>query len=79
MLPMSLQHTIIKRLSMNNDSLELYKKGEGICIVGQRKAGTQFIKNKTSLGNLICVQKTRQGLEKSIHLSNNLIRKYTGS
>ncbi len=61
---MSLQHTIIIRLSVPNDSLELYKKGEEICIVGQRKAGTQFIKNKTSLGNLICVQKNKTGVRK---------------
>ncbi len=69
----------VKQLSMNNDSLELYKKGKGFVIVGQRRIGTVFIKNKTSLGNLICIEKTSKKLEKSIILSNTVIKKYIGN
>jgi hypothetical protein len=69
----------IEQLSRGNNSLELYKKGKGFVIVGQRRIGTVFIKNKTSLGNLICVEKTRKKLEKSIIHSNTIIKKYIGS
>lgn len=68
-----------KQLSVNNDSLDLYKKGKGICIVGQKKAGTKFIKKKTSLGNLICVEKTKEKLNKLVIDSDRTIKKYCGN
>ena len=66
----------IMPLSIPNDALELYKKREGIVIVGQRAPGSTVIKKKTSLGNVIAVQRTRQDLEESISLIDTIISEY---
>ena len=66
----------IMPLSIPNNALELYKKRDGVVIVGQRVPGNSVIKKKTSLGNVIAVQRTRQDLEESISLIDTIISEY---
>jgi len=55
--------------------LKLAKLGKGSVFVGQRKEGTFVEKNK-SLGNLICVGRTKEELNESIRNANLLVDQY---
>jgi len=66
----------IRRLNILNDSLQLAQLGKGAVIVGQRKEGFFAIKDKTSLGNLICIGRTKEELDDSIRSADTLVQQY---
>jgi len=66
----------VRALNIANDALKLAQLGKGAVIVGQRKAGTFVTKNKTSLGNLICMGRTKEELKESIRIADALVEQY---
>lgn len=66
----------VRDLNTSNDALRLAQLGKGAVIVGQRKQGSLVVKNKTTLGNLICVGRTKEELAESIRRGNELVEHY---
>ena len=67
---------VINNLSISNDVQKIFADCKGIALVGQLKSGDKVIKNKTELGNLMIVEKTRESLNDSIAQANNLLSDY---
>ena len=67
---------VINNLNISNDVQKIFADYEGIALVGQLNPGDKVIKNKTELGNLMIVKKTRESLNDSIGQVNNLLNNY---
>ncbi len=67
---------VIDNLSILNDVQKIFANRKGIALVGQLKPGAKVIKNKTELGNLMIVEKSRESLNDSIKQANNLLKNY---
>ena len=65
----------VRGLNIANNALKLAQLGKGAVIVGQRKEGVFVTKNKT-LGNLICLGRTKEELNESIRTANGLVDQY---
>jgi len=66
----------VRNLSASNDALKLARSGKGAVMVGQRRVGALATKNKTSLGNLICMGRTKEELDESIRIGEELVARY---
>ncbi len=67
---------VIDNLSVSNNVQKIFANRKGIALVGQLKPGAKVIKNKTELGNLMIVEKSRESLNDSIKQANNLLNNY---
>lgn len=67
---------IVRNFSISNSIKEIYEKKNGTALVGQLKTGTKVLKQKTELGNLIIVKKSRIDLDKAIKEVDTLLKQY---
>jgi len=67
---------VIRSFAISNSVKELYGKKDGTILVGQLKAGTKVLKQKTELGNVIIVKKSRIELDKAIKEVDTLLKQY---
>jgi len=67
---------VIQRFAIAHDIRKVYEKRDGIVLIGQLKAGTKVLRQKTELGNFIIVKKSRAELDKAIKEVDTLLKQY---